>query len=249
MYLVHELCYWLAYIPYLLCDAVPWLHRYRLQPTRTPDSVRTREIAKRVILQHLFLVLPIILATHPLFDMMGMRHDLESLPKLSTVCTQIVVFFLMEDFLFYLGHRALHTPYLYRTVHCIHHENSAPIGIAAEYAHPFEVMFLGFATILPPMVVGPHLFTLLIYLALRSFQTVECHSGYDLPISPNHWIPLYGGARFHDHHHRIHSGNYSSTFTLVDFLFGTDTAYKLWEQKQKIPARHNGGPHFSNGNS
>lgn len=236
-FIIHELCYWSSFVPFIIFDRIPALHAYKVQPDKPATKEAVANCARRVITTHLLLVLPIIMATHPLFDLMGARHEVEHMPTLAVMLGQIVLFFAMEDFIFYFGHRALHTPWLYKNVHSIHHEHSAPFGIAAEYAHPAEVMFLGLATILPPMLVGPHLLTLFAYLALRCMQTVECHSGYDLPFSPNKWLPLYGGARFHDHHHRIHSGNYSSTFIWVDYLFRTDTSYRIWEARQLEKAK------------
>jgi plant 4alpha-monomethylsterol monooxygenase len=229
---IHELSYWAAFLPFLLCDQFPSLHRYKLQPDKQATRETFLNCLRRLVLSHFCLVLPMIFATHPVLDLMGSPHSLETLPPLSTTFAQITFFFLLEDFLFYFGHRALHTPTLYKKIHSVHHEHSAPFGIVAEYAHPLEVLFLGAATILPPMLVGPHLFTLFLYLSLRCFQTVECHSGYDLPFSPNKWIPLYGGARFHDFHHKMHSHNYASTFIWVDWLAGTDKAFRTWELKQ-----------------
>lgn len=36
--------------------------------------------------------------------------------------------------------RLLHHPYLYKHVHKLHHEWTAPIGIVAIYAHPVEYL-------------------------------------------------------------------------------------------------------------
>lgn len=229
---VHELFYWGTFIPFWIADRIPYARRWKVQPESDNGAAAIAHCAWRVMLNHCCLVLPIIFVTHPLYQLMGTTHHLHALPSLVTLIAQVVFFFIVEDFVFYWGHRALHTPFLYRHVHSVHHHHAAPFGIAAEYAHPFEVMFLGAATLAGPMLVGPHLLTLYIYLALRCVQTVECHSGYDFPWSLNRWLPLYGGADFHDHHHRIHSGNYSSTFTWVDKMYGTDAAYKLWKRKQ-----------------
>lgn len=230
---IHELFYWLSHVPYLVADSLPFCKRWKVQSDK--PNTRTAQIAcmRRVLTTHILLVLPIILATHPFLDMMGMQHSVSTLPSLSFVSFQVFAYFLIEDFVFYWGHRALHTPYLYKHVHSIHHHHAAPFGIAAEYAHPFEVLFLGTATLTGPLLFTPHLFTLYVYLALRCIQTVECHSGYDFPWSLNRWFPLYGGAYFHDHHHRIHSGNYSSTFIWVDALFGTDSAFQHYHRKRQ----------------
>ncbi|KAK4693637.1 hypothetical protein P7C71_g3798, partial [Lecanoromycetidae sp. Uapishka_2] len=56
---------------------------------------------------------------------------------------QIAVFFVIEDTWHYWSHRALHWGPLYKNIHKIHHQYSAPFGMAAEYASPIEVMILG----------------------------------------------------------------------------------------------------------
>ncbi|KAG2376536.1 Methylsterol monooxygenase [Vigna angularis] len=46
-------------------------------------------------------------------------------------------------------------------------------------------------------------------------------------------------ADFHDYHHRLlytKSGNYSSTFTYMDWIFGTDTGYKNLKASKKAEA-------------
>lgn len=232
-FIIHEIFYWGTYLPFLLFDQIPFFHRWKIQSDKKNSTPLQANCFLGVLKNHFFLVFPIILLTHPIFHFMGTTHTMQSLPSLSTLILQLVIFFLIEDFVFYWGHRLLHTPWLYKHIHSVHHQHAAPFGIAAEYAHPLEVIFLGLATLTGPAVVGPHLLTLYIYLALRCVQTVECHSGYDFPWSLNRWFPLYGGADFHDHHHRIHSGNYSSTFTWVDRLYHTDSAYQIWKAKQR----------------
>lgn len=233
VFLVHEAAYWLAYLPFYLLSLSASFDRYLLQPRSSPPSrASLRNCLAAVARTHVFLVLPVVAVTHPLLDLAGATSSVRALPTFARLAAQLVFFFVLEDALFYFGHRALHTPWMYRNIHAVHHTHSAPFGIAAEYAHPVEVVFLGLSTIIPPLLVAPHLFTLYVYMVLRAFQTVECHSGYDLPVSPRHWIPGYGGARFHDHHHRIHSGNLSSTFIWMDWIAGTDLAYRDWEIKE-----------------
>jgi sterol desaturase/sphingolipid hydroxylase (fatty acid hydroxylase superfamily) len=70
---------------------------------------------------------------------------------------------------------------------------ATPFGLTSEYAHPAEILFLGFATFFGPAITGPHLFTLWIWMILRVLETVEAHSGYDFPWSISKFFPLYGG--------------------------------------------------------
>lgn len=45
------------------------------------------------------------------------------------------------------AHRALHWGPLYKRIHKLHHTYSAPFGLAAEYAHPLEILILGTGTV------------------------------------------------------------------------------------------------------
>ena len=44
--------------------------------------------------------------------------------------------------------------------------------------------------------------------------------------------PHLAGSKAHDFHHYNFNGNYSSTFTWWDKLFGTDSQYKEFMAKQ-----------------
>ncbi|RJE16731.1 C-4 methylsterol oxidase, partial [Aspergillus sclerotialis] len=59
---------------------------------------------------------------------------------------QIALFFVLEDAWHYWFHRVLHLPRLYKMIHKLHHQYSAPFGLAAEYASPLETMILAFGT-------------------------------------------------------------------------------------------------------
>jgi len=85
---------------------------------------------------------------------------------------QIAIFFVMEDTFHYWAHRLLHWGPLYKNIHKIHHQYSAPFGLAAEYAHPAEVFILGAGTIGSPILFcaithNLHLMTMYIWITLR----------------------------------------------------------------------------------
>ncbi|THU49118.1 hypothetical protein C4D60_Mb06t06170 [Musa balbisiana] len=90
---------------------------------------------------------------------------------------------------------------------------ATPFGLTSEYAHPAEILFLGFATIVGPALTGPHLFTLWLWMVLRVLETVEVHSGYHFPWSPSNFLPLYGG------------------------LFGTDKGYRKLKVLEEIEGK------------
>ncbi|CAN6471647.1 unnamed protein product [Victoria cruziana] len=226
-FLVHESVFFLSCLPFLFIERTGLFFKYKIQK-KTNSAAAQAKCITMLLLYHFCAHLPIMLAAYPVFKYMGLRTTLP-LPSWKVVAVQIVFYFIVEDFFFYWGHRALHTKWLYKHVHSVHHEYATPFGLNSEYAHPFEIGLLGFATVIGPAITGPHLFTYWLWMSLRVLETVEAHCGYDFPFSLSKVLPIYGGADFHDYHHRLlytKSGNYSSTFTYMDWLYGTDEGYQ-----------------------
>ncbi|KAL2925211.1 Methylsterol monooxygenase 2-2, partial [Bienertia sinuspersici] len=201
---------------------------YRTKAKTNPLEAQEKCII-RLLLYHFCVNLPVMLLSYPVFRAMGMRSSLP-LPSWKEVVPQIIFYFILEDFVFYWGHRVLHTSgYTSTFIVSTMSEYATPFGLTSEYAHPAEILFLGFATIVGPAITGPHLFTLWLWMVLRVLETVEAHCGYHFPWSPSNFFPLYGGSDFHDYHHRLlytKSGNYSSTFVYMDWIFGTDRGFR-----------------------
>eukprot|EP00164_Ancoracysta_twista_P028575 GFYU01057064.1.p1 GENE.GFYU01057064.1~~GFYU01057064.1.p1 ORF type:complete len:194 (+),score=20.31 GFYU01057064.1:38-583(+) len=132
---------------------------------------------------------------------------------------------------FYTVHRLMHEiPFLYRTIHKKHHEFIGSVSVAAEYSHPVEdilaavIPTLGIFLVpsLPPM----HPLFAFVWIAARSAETYEAHSGYCFHNSLLQRLGLLHSSHmaFHDFHHTINKGNYGTSL-LWDYLLGTDTIY------------------------
>ncbi|KAI4146472.1 MAG: hypothetical protein LQ340_005918 [Diploschistes diacapsis] len=148
-------------------------------------------------------------------------------PPLWKIAVQIAVFFVMEDTWHYWTHRLFHWGPFYRYVHKIHHQYSAPFGLAAEYASPIEVMFLGFGTVFGPVLwcavtQDLHILTMYLWIVFRLSQAIDAHSGYEFPWSLHRFLPFWAGAEHHDVHHERFIGNYSSSFRWWDYLLDTE---------------------------
>nr|WEU38162.1 C-4 sterol methyl oxidase [Paris polyphylla] len=174
------------------------------------------------------LVTPLQLFSYPSIKMVGIRTGLP-LPSVWEVAVQLLVYFLIEDYMNYWIHRLLHQGWGYEKIHRIHHEYTAPIGFAAPYAHWAEVLILGIPTFLGPAIVPCHMITFWLWIALRQIEAIDTHSGYDFPWSPTRFIPFYGGAEYHDYHHYVggqSQSNFASVFTYCDYIYGTDKGYR-----------------------
>ena len=191
-----------------------------------------------MLLSHFTVELPQIWSFHPICEYLGLTTHEVPFPSWTKMLWQIALFFVFEDAFHYWAHRAMHYGPLYKHIHKIHHEYVAPFGLAAEYAHPLEVLILGLGTIGGPFLLCAytkdlHILTVYIWIVLRLFQAVDAHSGYDFPISLHNWIPFWAGADHHDYHHMAFLGCYSTSFRWWDHFLGTDRGYQRVRAKQK----------------
>ncbi|KAL7753219.1 C-4 sterol methyl oxidase [Sorochytrium milnesiophthora] len=237
-FLVHEISYYGRYIPFWIAGKIRALDKYRIQEDKQITDAQWWKCIRGVLFAHWCIELPMMLGFHPTAKLLGMKVAETPLPSWTTIAVQTFLFMVFEDFFHYWAHRLLHEfPKLYRVVHKQHHEFAAPFGLAAEYAHPFEILILSMGTFLGPLiytaVVGDfHVFTMLLWSVVRTLQAVEAHSGYDFPWSLNHIVPFWSGADHHDYHHQAFTGNYATSFRWWDHLFGTEGNYRATRAKQ-----------------
>ena len=140
-FLFHEVVYFGAWMPWLLLDQFSFFQKYKIQPEKKADGTMVWKCLRRLLISHCCIQFPMQLGFHLVAEKMGFSMALP-LPPVRDLAWQLPVFFVIEDFYFYWIHRALHHKSIYRFIHKIHHEHTHPFGIAAEYAHPVETLFL-----------------------------------------------------------------------------------------------------------
>ena len=134
-------------------------------------------------------------------------------------------------------HRALHTPRLYKHVHKKHHEFKATTVWASEYFGVLDFVLNVLPGVVPALALRCHLLTLLGFTAFRQWQTVQTHSGFDLPYEPTNRGPFYGAARRHDFHHTHNAGCYADFLPFWDWLCGTDRHFAaFWRERAELKA-------------
>lgn len=135
------------------------------------------------------------------------------LPSLTRILRDVVLSAVIREALFYYSHRILHIPQLYAPIHKFHHKFTAPVALAAQFAHPVEHFISNILPVLiPPQLLRCHIVTWWIFLGLELIETTTVHSGYD--------FFLCGIARMHDLHHEKFRVNYG-TMGLFDRIHGT----------------------------
>ena len=212
---------------------------YALQD-KVPTASEQWQCAMLVLLSHVTVELPQIWLFHPLAVFCGMETGVP-FPPWWKMAYQIMAFFVFEDTWHYWTHRGFHYGVFYKYVHKIHHQYSAPFGLAAEYASPIEVLFLGLGTVFGPVawcaITGDlHILTMYIWIVLRVFQAIDAHSGYDFPWSLHHFLPVWAGAFHHDTHHERFIGNYGSSFVWWDLLCDTEAGPEASKRRRERAA-------------
>jgi methylsterol monooxygenase len=203
----------------LAFDQIPSLRKHKIQE-RLNGTREFWRAAGHAVLTKLVSEIPLTFAAYPLFVWLGVETR-APLPSAARVLATLAFCLVVEDAWHYFAHRALHTRWGFDKIHYLHHHYTTPFGVAASYAHPLETMFTGFGTVLPVLILRPHLSTMLLWIVLKQLQATAVHSGYQFPWRPSRFLPFLVSAGFHDRHHRRFNRNYAPNFVWLDKLLGT----------------------------
>lgn len=131
------------------------------------------------------------------------------------MAAQLAVAVVHENVVEYWWHRAMHTRWLYSTMHKIHHANKAPRPFDDMLIHPVEA--LGYYCILysPPFLYTMHVSSFIAYMVIMGLAGVLDHSGIMAT------VPGFYCASDHDRHHSKFNVNFGFPNPWLDILHGT----------------------------
>jgi len=124
-----------------------------------------------------------------------------------------------QSFHFYLIHRLLHWPPLYRQVHSVHHRNVNIGPWSGLSIHPFEHL-LYFSTLVIFFLLPAHPVHVIFLLFWQLLGAPTGHSGYEAVWAKDKRALILHGF-FHQLHHRYYECNYGSGEFPFDKWFGT----------------------------
>ena len=120
---------------------------------------------------------------------------------------------------FYLGHRLLHVPLLYRKFHALHHKNVDVGPWSGLSMHPVEHIIY-FSTICVQWALCAHPVNALFQLQIAALYPALGHAGHD-KLKLGQKLAIDGGAYFHYLHHKYFECNYGGSLLPLDKFFGT----------------------------
>ena len=139
---------------------------------------------------------------------------------------------------FYLIHRLLHWPPLYKWVHRLHHRNIQIGPWSGMSMHPVEhVIYI--SSVLVHFVIPSHPVILLVHLYSRCLGPAFSHSGFEKLLVKD--TTVFDSADFHHQlHHRFFECNYGTVDAPWDRWFGSfhdgsdEATVKVREQRRRM---------------
>ncbi|MDY7232439.1 sterol desaturase family protein [Hyalangium rubrum] len=139
----------------------------------------------------------------------------------SGLLVDLVVLTAWNEAHFYLCHRVLHTRWLFRHVHAIHHRSRVPTPFSTYSFHPVEATLLGSVMVLLQLFYDVSIWAALTYPLVSLTMNTLGHLNYSL--LPGHWWtkPLRA-SEHHGLHHRKVNGNFGFQMPVLDLALGTE---------------------------
>jgi sterol desaturase/sphingolipid hydroxylase (fatty acid hydroxylase superfamily) len=136
----------------------------------------------------------------------------------------ILLMLAVHDLYFYIIHRSMHHPVLYRYFHEVHHRSLNPTPWAAFSFHPLEALLESGIIYLFVFLIPVHAGTIFVFQLLSLVMNVYGHLGHD--VAPAGWrthgfLKYINTTRNHHWHHQRFNGNYGLYTTLWDRWLGT----------------------------
>jgi sterol desaturase/sphingolipid hydroxylase (fatty acid hydroxylase superfamily) len=195
----------------------------RIQARRATRRDLRREIGYSVLTALLFSLVGFSVY-------LGSRHGIfaiyaGSAPGAGRMLLEFTALVLLHDTCFYWAHRLMHTPWLFRRVHRLHHKSRTPTPWAAySFAPPEAVLEAGILP-LAGLMLPLHELTVLLFVTHMILRNVVSHAGVEL--FPAWWLcvpvlRLVTTTTHHDLHHSHGGYNFGLYFTWWDRWMGTE---------------------------
>lgn len=182
-----------------------------------------RELFYSIVTMLIFSLIVVVLNSPPIAEQTTRYQSIETYGW-AYYFSVFPVLFMMHDFYFYIMHRIMHHPALFKYIHLVHHKSTNPSPWAAYAFHPLEAIIEQGIVIIFYFTLPIHITHLAIFFLFSIIYNVYGHLGYELyPKGFNRtkigkWINT---SINHNQHHQYFKGNYGLYTLIWDRLFDT----------------------------
>lgn len=211
------LTYLIVGTPFLLFDRFQLFQKYKIHKTQYPSDKLILLAFAEYILCEVLVYIPSTILPYYFGQTVHIQKDA---PTIYDFIIEYIQIFITSDILFWFMHRLMHTKFMYKHVHSVHHYYRTPFAFCTQSHHPIESILMSLPVIIPILYFGTHVFTQMTAFMIILAYGVEGHSGYDFGLQKL-TFGFMGFAPMHDVHHSSVTCNYGAYTTIMDRIMNT----------------------------
>lgn len=154
----------------------------------------------------------------------------------------------LHDLTFYISHRLLHTHFMMKHFHRIHHSFKNPTPFAIWAAHPLEATILLLIAFLPIFLIPMHITALVIYMLITQIFNLLGHAGVEImphKLNTKKLLKYVNTPTHHNMHHRYTNYSFGIYSRIWDTLFRTNHPRYEEEFLKHAPTRRSKAPNVA----